>query len=145
MSSRFRKENQGFTGFSREILESPFTVDVQNGGAAFMPFGTKQLRFYISPERVYIDFFAELVHRFGFFIAANSKGQVRRFCEAKDTVQWTVSGAMWFRQRRNGAERRRASPFFRLSRYASLRSLAAHSLSGAFLFSTVIDDPILPY
>ncbi|MEG0179335.1 MAG: hypothetical protein RR654_07240, partial [Oscillospiraceae bacterium] len=35
MSSRFRKGNQGFTGFSREILESPFTVDVQNSGAAF--------------------------------------------------------------------------------------------------------------
>ncbi|MEG0484987.1 MAG: hypothetical protein RR576_06020 [Oscillospiraceae bacterium] len=74
MSGRFRKENQGFTGFSREILESPFTVDVQNSGAAFMPFGTKQLRFTIFPERAYIDSFAEPMHRFGFFIAINSKG-----------------------------------------------------------------------
>ena len=44
-----------------------------------MPFGTKQLRFCISPERVTIDFFAELMHRFGFFIAVTSKGQVRLF------------------------------------------------------------------
>ena len=77
MSSRFHKENQGFTGFSREISESPFTVDVQRSGAAFLPFGTKQLRFCISPARVYIDVFAELVHEFGFFIAVTSKGQVR--------------------------------------------------------------------
>ncbi|MEG0395900.1 MAG: hypothetical protein RR612_04130, partial [Oscillospiraceae bacterium] len=89
----------------------PFTVDVQNSGAAFMPFGTKQLRFTIFPERAYIDSFAEPMHRFGFFIAINSKGQVRRFCEAKDTVQWTVSGAMRFRQRRNRAERQRVRRF----------------------------------
>ena len=75
--------------FEIEILKSSFTVDVQNSGAAFMPFGTKLLRFYafwheaapllhFSRKGLY-RFLAEPVHRFGFFIAVNSKGQVRPF------------------------------------------------------------------
>ena len=54
-----------------------------------MPFGTKLLRFYafwheaapllhFSRKGLY-RFLAEPVHRFGFFIAVNSKGQVRPF------------------------------------------------------------------
>ncbi len=48
-----------------------------------MPFGTKLLRFTISPERVTIDFFAELVHRFGFFLPQIPRDKCAVFAKQK--------------------------------------------------------------
>lgn len=122
-------------GLFERNLGKPVNRRCPKQRSRFFAFWHEAAPLYYFPRKGYYRFLRRTCAQVRLFFAANSKGQVRRFCEAKDTVwgclhckhdaerrqpnieqreTWTVSGAMRFRQRRNGAERRRALPFFDL-------------------------------